>query len=91
MVTTNRSIRYARGPVPSDMAQMQRYIDTELQKLEAAIALLAAGHLDKQNVAPTKVRDGDIRYADGTNWNPGGTGKGLYMHNGTAWVLVQAL
>jgi hypothetical protein len=28
-----------------------------------------------------------VRYADGTNWNPG-AGKGLYLYNGTAWTKL---
>ena len=36
---------------------------------------------------PAKPRDGDIRYADGANWNPG-SGQGIYVYidDGTpAW------
>lgn len=84
------SVSYAPGDPPADVAQLQRFLSDELQQISAAIQALAAGHLDKQNVAPAKPRDGDLRYADGTNWNPGG-GKGLYMHNGTTWILVKAL
>ena len=29
---------------------------------------------------------GDIRYADGSNWNPGSTGEGVYIYLSTgAW------
>lgn len=84
------SVAYAPGEPPVDPAQLQRFLREELQKISAAVQALAAGHLDKTHVAPTKPRDGDVRYADGTNWNPGG-GKGLYMHNGTTWILVKAL
>jgi hypothetical protein len=85
------SILYSPNDAPTDPAQLQRFLREELAKISAAITALAVGHLDKTNVAPSKPRDGDIRYADGTNWNPGGTGRGLYMHNGTAWVLVKAI
>lgn len=35
-------------------------------------------------------RDGALAYADGTSWNPNGTGKGLYRYNSATslWVLV---
>ena len=42
--------------------------------------------LAQTNVAPgdearkAKPRQGDIRYADGVNWNPGGTGEGIYAY-----------
>jgi hypothetical protein len=81
---------YNPGDPPADLVQLQRYLREHNAMLAAALAALAAGHIDKVNVAPAKPRDGDLRYADGTNWNPGG-GKGLYMHNGAVWTLVQAI
>jgi hypothetical protein len=74
---------------PSDPNELQNYLRRQNVLLQAAITALAAGHLDQTYVAPTKPRDGDIRYADGTSWAPGV--KGLYMHNGTTWVLIKAL
>ncbi len=35
---------------------------------------------------PDKPRQGQLYYADGTNWNPG-SGEGLYRYSG-GWVLV---
>lgn len=81
------SIQYSPGQVPSDPAQMQAFMRDELNKMAAAINALAAGHLDKQTVAPLKPRDGDIRYADGTSWNPG-AGVGIYAFLGAAWVKL---
>lgn len=90
MASNSKSIQYAPADPPADPAQLQRYLREEIAKISVAIDLLAAGHLDKTTVAPTKPRDGDIRYADGTNWNPG-AGKGLYMHNGSVWTLIKAI
>lgn len=59
----------------------------ELQKVRDAISVLELGHLDKSYAAPDRPRDGDIRYADGTTWNPG-AGAGVYIYKGTAWVLL---
>jgi hypothetical protein len=36
---------------------------------------------------PDKLYDGMIRYADGTDWNPG-SGEGLYERNNGAWVKL---
>lgn len=83
------SVQYAPGEPPTDPKELQRYLQIEFNKIAAAINALALGHLDQTYVAPAKPRDGDIRYADGTSWAPGV--KGLYMHNGTTWVLVKAL
>jgi hypothetical protein len=84
------SVSYAPGEPPTDPAQLQRFIRDELQQISAAIQALAAGHLDKQSVAPLKPRDGDTRYADGAHWNPG-SGKGVYLHNGSVWTLIKAI
>lgn len=53
-------------------------------RIAAAIQALTAGHLDPLPAPPKKPRDGDFRYADGTNWNPGG-GRGFYYYDGTGW------
>jgi len=38
---------------------------------------------------PDKPREGDIRYFDGANADPLGTGnEGVYLYNGTAWVQL---
>jgi hypothetical protein len=36
------------------------------------------------NVAPPKPREGNMAFADGTNWNPG-SGRGLYEYRGGTW------
>lgn len=80
---------YALGDPPSDPAQLQRFLRDELQKISAAIQALALGHLDRSNVAPPKPRDGDVRYADGTNFKPNGTGgAGIWYYNGTTWTQL---
>lgn len=81
------SVNYAPGDPPQDAAQLQRFLREELQKIQASLQALAAGHLDKTYVVPTKPRDGDIRYADGTSWNPG-AGQGIYYCKGTTWTLL---
>lgn len=37
------------------------------------------------NVAPIRPRDGMIAYADGTNWNPGAGGEGVYAYYNSTW------
>ena len=80
------SIKYSKTPVPSKAEDIPSYLQTELDRISAIISNLADGHFDVSNVAPDKPRTGDIRYADGTNWNPGGTGEGVYIYLSTgAW------
>jgi hypothetical protein len=91
MRTPNNSTAfYEPADPPADPVQLQMHLRTEQQKVAAVVNLLVSGHLDKTTVAPAKPRDGDIRYADGVLWNPGGTGKGLYMFT-TVWTLIKAL
>ena len=79
------SIRYTKAPVPSTPEELSSYLQAELNKLSIAINNIADGHFDTSNVAITKPRAGDVRYADGSNWNPG-SGEGLYIYLSTgAW------
>ena len=72
--------------MPSKAEDIPAYLQTELDRISAIISNLADGHFDVSNVAPDKPRTGDIRYADGTNWNPGSTGEGVYTYLSTgAW------
>ena len=81
------SVFYAPGNPPSDAAELQRFLREELSKIAGAITALADGHLDVTTVLPVKPRAGDIRYADGTAWNPG-SGQGVYAYYGAAWHLL---
>lgn len=85
MVTRTRpslsSAQYEPGPVPSDAADLPRYLNDEFLKVAAAIKLLSVGHIDPSYAPPDKPRDGDFRYAKAP-WNPG-SGDGVYLYNGT--------
>lgn len=81
------SIYYTPSEPPDLVDALPYYLRTELQKISGAITALALGHLDQTTVAPVKPRDGDVRYADGTSWNPG-AGKGVYVYKTSAWVLL---
>ena len=64
-------------------------------RLSDIIFNLDVMRLEQTNVDPSneggtnkgKPRDGDIRYADGTNWNPG-SGAGIYAYVGGAWTKL---
>lgn len=78
------SISYTANPYPENKEELATYIQRELTKIQLAIAALAEGHLDQVHAAPDKPREGDIRLADGTNWNPGG-GQGVYCYYNSTW------
>lgn len=75
------TMSYQPGQVPDDPSDLPRYLRAEMTAIAAALRQLADGHLDVQFKAPVKPRRGDIRYADGIQWNPGG-GEGIYYFNG---------
>jgi hypothetical protein len=78
-------ISYLPGPVPSDPKDLPRYLRDELENIAAAVRALADGHLETTYVAPAKPREGDIRLADGTQWNPTGSGNRFVGYRGGAW------
>lgn len=81
------SVQYAPQKPPEDPAKLPGFLLEELQKISSAIALLALGHIDKSYGAPAKPREGDIRLADGTTWNPG-SGIGVYAYYAGAWHFL---
>lgn len=78
------SIFYAPGNIPNDLEGLGRYLQDELYRIQATFQALAAGHIDMTYVAPDKPREGDIRLADGTDWDPG-SGQGLYCYYNGVW------
>lgn len=82
------AVQYSPDQAPTEASELPRYIYSELLKMQGALSAVASGHLDKTYVAPTKPRDGDIRYADGTSWNPTGAGQGIYAYYGAAWHFL---
>ena len=79
------SIAYTPEQVPADIRDLPRFVQQELGRISSVISLLAAGHLDVSYAEPAKPREGDIRLADGTNWNPTGGGMGVYAYYASAW------
>lgn len=80
------SRQYTPGPLPVDAPP---WIQRELMSIsDASFGSAPYLLLQVQNVEPAKPRDGMVVVADGTNWNPGGTGAGLYARIGGAWVKL---
>ena len=78
------SNRYVPSPVPNNTENLASYLQEELKRIAEATNNISDGHLDKAHVEPPRPRAGDIRYADGSDWNPG-QGENLYYFNGTIW------
>jgi hypothetical protein len=79
------SIRYTPDPVPNDSENIPSYLKKEFNKMSEVVGNIADGHYDVTNVAPSKPRQGDVRFADGTNWNPTSGGEGLYVYLAGGW------
>ena len=84
--------RWSPNPAPVDPSQLPTYLFNELNRLGDLIFNVDMLQLSETSVAPgsevvrkTKPRDGDIRYADGTSWDPGGTGEGIYAYFNGTW------
>ena len=87
--------RWSPNPAPVEPMQLPDYLFNELNRLSEIIFNVDLLSIEQTYVEPgtektrtTKPRDGDIRYADGTKWNPGGTGAGIYFFNGSAWTKL---
>lgn len=79
------SVFYAPGDPSSitTLPDLVRFVRDENLKQAAAFAALAAGHIDVTHAPPDKPSTGDIRNADGTDWDPG-SGPGLYRYDAAA-------
>jgi hypothetical protein len=77
---------FVPGYPPSDAAQLSLYIqDMERRIAQELSARANVLRLAELAVAPAKYADGDVIYADGTNYDPGG-GEDLYVRLAGAWV-----
>ena len=92
-------MRYNANPAPLLQEDLPGNIVSEFNRLGDLIFNLAVMHLERTYVEPgkdssgnsngkNKPRVGDIRYADGTEWNPSG-GEGIYFYNSSgAWTKL---
>jgi hypothetical protein len=88
MQTRNlNSVFYSPQIPPANPADLPAYLRTELAAIQNAISILASGHIDMSYAAPDKPRNGDIRLADGTSWNPG-SGQGFYGYYNSTWNFL---
>jgi hypothetical protein len=71
--------RWSPNPAPVAPELLPDYLFNELNKVGDIIFNLDTFRLEETNTEPAKPRDGDIRYADGSNWDPG-SGRGIYAY-----------
>lgn len=83
------ALRYtpAARPDDGDPVNLANWALQELETISSILNGIAAGNVEFLNAPPERPRNGDIRMADGTNWNPGGLGRGYYGFDevGSVW------
>ncbi|QGZ42716.1 hypothetical protein IP92_05751 [Pseudoduganella flava] len=80
---------YAKGAVPTNPAELPRFLDAELARIEALLKLLRTNAMDPTYEAPTRPRAGMLVYAPGAPyWDPG-AGEGIYLYtSGGTWMKL---
>ncbi len=81
----SRSREFGYFPYRPPEKYSQEYIENELRRIGAVLDTFGNLQSPVFNAEPDRPRDGMIRYADGTNWDPTGDGEGYYGYWGGAW------
>lgn len=64
-------------------------VDQEFLRVETAIRELSNLTVtETTTLPPTKADPFEMRYADGTTWNPRGLGAGLYIYIDNEWKKI---
>lgn len=75
------------GTLPVDNEAATRYLNERIMELNVAVLDLINSFFFVTHVEPSKPRDGMIRHADGTDWDPG-DGEGLYVRIAGTWTKM---
>jgi hypothetical protein len=79
---------YIPSPAPTAPSGSQQLVEWLIREFNGIRAAFSGVYdMPVTTKPPTSVTEGMLRYADGTEWNPG-SGKGVYIYNGTAWVKL---
>ena len=82
-----KRIWYTPSPVPTEInVRLLDWLRREFQAVKAGIDQFQPD-LTPLPSAPERPKEGMLRYADGTNWDPG-SGKGVYVYDGSTWVKL---
>ena len=81
--------KFTPSMAPASTEELPLYLDNTLTQIKTSLDIARNGYLEVTYSEPDKPYQGDIRYADGTSWNPGGTGEGIYFYNAAgSWVKL---
>lgn len=79
---------YEKGIAPfnPDVKALAEFVSSELEKVaRSQFDSVKVFRFSEQHREPAKPRDGDVAFADGTDWNPASGGRGFYGFYGSAW------
>ncbi len=81
---------YVPRPVTQSIEELPSWLTQETTTIAQVLAAFEPNLLYIREVArpPAKPRNGQLVYADGTLWDPGG-GRGLYYYKGDAWKRLR--
>ena len=80
--------KYTPNPVPDDPQDLPQYLLQEFQKIQGALEETPVNFVEIRNVAPERIKQGDIVYADGSDFNSG-SGEGIYFRNAAgSWIKL---
>lgn len=79
--------RYVAEVPPEEYSPI--FFVEELRRIEEALAYLEVPsiRLIPHHVDPFRALEGEVRNADGSDWNPGG-GAGLYQYLSGSWTKL---
>ena len=72
---------------PQTIDEIRQYVQSEFARLASELEVTESIRLVVHHSPPDKPSQGDIYYADGTDWNPG-TGEGIYVYTSAGWVKL---
>lgn len=80
-----------KAPSASSLPDLERdsvaRLQRELSDMAQRIAVLEQSLKQVATAEPSKYREGDFAFADGTTWNPG-AGRGLYQRVSSSWTAL---
>ncbi len=81
-------MRYVPTAVPTNTPRgLRDWLATELRRIANAFASTNNLTLEPLAAEPSRLTDGMVVYANGSDWNPG-SGAGVYARESGAWVKL---
>ena len=83
-------MKYTPTAIPQDAQPgLRAWLAEQLRAIANSLSApqVTSIHFDILTAQPARYQNGDVVYADGTNWNPG-SGAGVYARVSGSWVKL---